>query len=290
MSSSFPSILSLHPTANCLNTCPFCYLKQKNVRIKKEKKIIFFTSIIDCLPKLGIREIAMSVNYINKENANDKNLVALIMLSKLAKKNKLRFSITTNHENVNNFDDKIFQYCDLVSLSFDEYKVNINNNSIKSFLNAIKKLKSYIKIVNVNLLLTKQVIDMQIELIKKVLYYADSIYLIVPKLIQLDFKKEQLIGFLFKVRSQFMNFETFVKINIDNCIKPSIYPFSALVPYCERGRNLISMNPFGGLSYCTFDTPFIEVNNDIEFIKVVNDCYKKHPQGFTKRCPFIKFT
>ncbi len=288
MPSQFPSILSLHPTADCMKECPFCYIKFRKINKKAEKSIYFFESIINSLPVLGIKEIAMSVNYIDKKNISDKNLVFLKVLSKLARVKKIKFSITTNYENIINFEGKIFKYCDLVSLSFDEYKVDINNN-IKSFLKAIIKLKNYVKVVNINLLLTKQVLKIGVDLIKNMSPNVDSIYLIVPKLVQLDFTKEELIEFLSKIKNYFISFETFSKINIDNCIKPFIYPFSELVPYCERGRSLIFINSWGEVSYCAFDVPFTKVDSDIEFINVVKNRYRKDLQEPVRICPFINF-
>ena len=117
--------------------------------------------------------------------------------------------------------------------------------------------------------------------------YADSIHIIIPKRIRLGYTEERIIQLFSDIKKQFFDFKRFSKINIDNCIKPFIYPFSELVSYCEYARGIISMDSFGGVSFCAFDKPFTIVNNSLEFITAVKNRYKTCLEKPVKRCPFI---
>lgn len=282
----FPQILSFHPTTICAHNCRGCYLKRHKKRNEKERKSSFFLDLLDCAAEQGLKEVAMAVNSVTARE-DDRNIEFLSVLGRSVKQNGMRFSVTTNFENVLNLGEEIFSTCDLVSLSYNEF---LFQTCPSDFFESVHRLKAYGVKTNLNVLLTERLMEKLAQgLLEEMLRHSDTVYLILPKLIPLDFTVDRFLGFLAEIEPFFMNFETFTRVHLDNCVKPSIYPFSEIVPYSECGTSLISINPYGEVSFCAFEEPFLRLNEAVELKRAINEYYIHCPQRKRNRCPFIWF-
>lgn len=282
-----PKVLTLYPTTLCALNCYPCYLKRSR-KGGKERDLPFFTALIDSATNIGIEEAAISVNRVTGK-LHYMNIEFLELLSQKAKRADLKFSATTNYENIIDFGAKLFSHCHLVSLSYDEYKLG-SCECPRDFRKAIVLLKKHVKIVNINFLLTKALMKgLANGLIEEILGYSDTAYLIIPKLAPSGVTISELLDFLNQLTPFFENFETFKRVYLDNCLKPIVHPFSEIYPYCERGVNIVSVNSYGEVSFCDFDEPFARLQDATDFEGVVRKYYQMHPQEKTSICPYIRF-
>lgn len=285
--SPFPRVLTLHPTTFCTLNCYPCYLKRLR-KNGKERDLAFFAALIDSAANSGIKEAAISVNRVTGK-LHYINIGFLELLSQKAKRTDLKLSVTTNYENIIDFGARLFSHCHLVSLSYDEYKIG-NCECPRDLKKAIALLKKHVETVNINFLLTKALMErLASGLIEEILAYSDTAYLIIPKLAPLDVTISDLLDFLNQLTPFFDNFETFKRVYLDNCLKPIVYPFSEIHPYCERGVNIVSVNSYGEVSFCEFDEPFAKLQDAEDFEGVVRKHYQMHPQEKTFACPYIQF-
>ncbi|MBN1479672.1 hypothetical protein JXA70_05330 [candidate division KSB1 bacterium] len=198
----------------------------------------------------------------------DINYLYLAELSQLAMDLNQRFTVTTNYENIQQFGGEIYKNCQLVSLSFDEFK--INNLKFAPFVEAVCSLKKYVKQVNLNILLTKRLIaELKNGLLEKLLRHADSCYLLLPKCYPTDFSRQDFYDFLKWFLLFIQNFTIFSKVHLDKCIRPYIFPFSEVYSNCQDCFQSVTIGPGGEIGYCTYEFPYAVLEKPVNFLKIL---------------------
>lgn len=294
-----PKVLSLAPTARCELACACCYLHRPRRRVGRERDLDFFRAILHVASLTGFEEVAMSVNRFSFQA--DKNLGFLRELSGLAAQLDLRFSVTTNYENLTDFGGGMFRDCWLVSLSYDQFKFE-DQSRLVDLLSAADALKDHGPKVNLNVLLSKRLIEeFRNGLLGALLEHADSVYLLLPKGYPSDFSRDEFLQFVNWLSPVLTDFELFSRVSLDNCIKPFLRPFSAAYPHCERGHHVVAVGPRGEVGYSVFDDPYAVLRTPEDFTAVVREMFSG--QGDWERpaerdaqlceklgfCPFIRF-
>lgn len=258
----------------------------------------FFTGILEQAAVAGLSQVAMSINKFIRRD--DKNFLALTVLGPRATGLRMRLSVTTNYENVLRWGAAAYQHCALVSLSYDEFKFPTQVIP-EDFLRAVRFLKAEIPLVNVNVLLTKRIMqELKTGSLRKLLDYADSLYLLMPKGHPADFSHREFAEFLGWLLPLLDDYSLFQRVSLDNCLRPFIPVLAPVYPHCERGHQIVAVGPGGELAYSVYDTPFAVLNHPTEFIEVFEQMFAATPESgrSTKAewlcegktaCPWIEF-
>jgi hypothetical protein len=161
----------------------------------------------------------------------------------------------------------------MISFSFDKNKQK-SLEDIKNLFNKMDLIKTTKTKVGCNLLLDDYILKNIYNFIAEIKKHADYVYLLGPKpntlLTDIKIMKKKIFTatFLFK------------NIFVDNSIALRL----GLVKSCERGNKIISIDPYGGVSYCSFDKHVCILKKAEDLINFVNTNY---PQPKTHECPFL---
>jgi len=277
-----PNILSLHPTMQCDYGCTNCYLKKDIDSNLKEKSPMFFMELLRYVKSSGIQEISIPINYVNyNKNSSstsldnfdekdwdncDKNLHYFKWIAGFCSRESLRFTATSNYDFFEQYEDLDVGPLDLVSISVNDF-VTGNEDRISKAINVMKALKSKVRIVNCNILLSERMVSLlKHGLAKKILETADSLYLLASKPIQISIAKyyewcTELNEAGVMVDSQ--------RIILDSCIKYSAGLTGGL---CDRHK-MIYVSPYGEIKMCSFDKKnMAEITNPSDF----KDIFEKY--------------
>ena len=281
-----PRVLSLHPTSICALNCEPCYLMRDVYG--DEKPLSFFASIVrEAATSDSIREVALAVN-IDPASSN-RNKEALSTVSDAVRDAHVSLSVTTNYENLKSWGAKAFSDCHLVSLSIDVFKFP-GLDLPSDFFDQVTQLQSEGIVVNLNVLLSKALLtDLTPTLLQEWLGVADQVYLVVPKHYNLDFKRQDLLAFFESISSIWEQPDRFFHLQIDNCIRPEVFPWNQLSPNCEWAESLVNILPDGGLTLCAMDIPQVRLESSGELLDAINRYYIEQRQQSRNRCPFIEF-
>lgn len=275
-----PYILSLHPTMQCDFGCTNCYLKKDEVDIQ-EKEPIFFMKVLESAKKAGIQEVAIPINYVNPATRSkfiDKNKLYFHMVGKFCADNSLRFSATANHDFFKYYNDLQFYGLDLVSISMNDF-VTATDSRINEALEVMKNLKTKIKTVNCNILLSARMVRLLKDgLADKILNAADSMYLLASK--PLKISTREYFKWYMELNDSGFLVDT-PKIIIDSCIK---YELGLTGGICDRHK-MIYLNPYGEIKMCSFDSRNLAVLNNAEDFEEI--FMKYFPMPVQKSCQLI---
>jgi len=281
-----PRVLSLHPTSTCAINCAPCYLKRN--RYGEEKPLSYFAAIVkEAVQSESIREVALAVN-IDPPGVT-KNRDVLNTVSEAVRNTQISLTVTTNYENLKAWGAAAFTDCHLVSVSIDEYKFP-SLELPGDFFDQITKLQSEGVVANLNVLLSKRLLKyLTLGRLRRWLGIADQVYLVVPKHYPLDFTRNDLLKLFDRIAPVWENPDRFFRLQIDNCIRPEVFPWNQLTPNCEWGENLVNILPDGGLTLCPMDKPQVHLESSNEFLPAINRYYIAERRKTRSRCPFIDF-
>lgn len=281
-----PRVLSLHPTSICAQNCQPCYLKRDVYG--KEKPLSYFAAIVrEAGASESIREVALAVNI--DPPGSEHNREALRLISDAAREAGVTLTVTTNYENVKAWGAKAFSACQLVSLSLDEFKFP-RLRLPEDYFDQVMLLQSEGIVVNLNVLLTRTMLShLNASKLQDWLGVADQVYLMIPKHFKLDFTREDLLSFFDRISSIWEHPDRFFHLQVDNCIRPEVFPWNQLNPNCEWAENLVNILPDGGLTLCAMDIPQAQLDSSGEFLAAINRYYVEQRQESRSRCPFIEF-
>ena len=277
-SSIRPIILSIHPTMQCDYNCTGCYLK-KDIKDAVEKECDFFSQLVRVSKKVGIKEIAVSMNYTDSDKTEDKNWNYYNLFEKICLEENLKFSITGNYEFFEKYwNDIKLKNVNLISISINDF-VTSNEKKIEKALEIIKNIKKEgIPTVNCNVLLSKKIVDYLLDgLANKILDISDSIYLMTSKPLTIDLKD---VGVWYSKLSDKLEIDS-KRILIDTCIK---YAFGLTDRTCDKHK-MIYVNPYGEIKRCSFDTYTLKIlENAEQFEEIYEEMF---PLSFEKKCSLM---
>jgi len=265
-----PTILSLHPTFNCVNNCAGCYLKREKSKEKKsEKHWSFFAGLIEEAKRLNFKEVAVAINEVNEKYNKETNYENnYLELKKRTKDLGMRFTVTTNYQFVQRFPEVMIDVngLDLISISINEYATR-NDEQKNEAIEIIKKLKQANVKVNANVLLSENMIkDLLNGWMNKILEVSDSVYLLLNK--PTNMKKEQVLKMFFKLEDFIQN----EKVILDSCVRC----FNDLTDgICDK-YNTVYVNPYGELKLCPYlmNEKRFTLDSFKDFEKVYNEAIK----------------
>lgn len=281
-----PRVLSLHPTSICALNCAPCYLKRN--MYEKEKPLSFFAAIVrEASLSQSLREVAIAVNI--DPRGMTRNRDALRIISEAARESGINLSATTNYENVKDWGAAAFSGCHFVSLSIDEYKFP-SMSPPSDFFEVVTQLQAEGVVVNLNVMLSKPMLEhLTLARLRRWLGSADQVYLIVPKHYTLDFSREDLLAFFARLSPIWEDPDRFFHLQVDNCIKPEVFPWNQLTPSCEWAENLVNILPDGGLTLCAMDVPQVRLTTSGDLLGTIDRYYIERRHTSRSRCPFIDF-
>lgn len=243
-----PYILSLHPTMQCDFGCTNCYLK-KDEEDTKEQEPQFFMDILAFAKKVGIKEVAIPINYANQSTRTkslDKNRLYFEMVGKFCKENSLRFTATANHDFFRYYSDLTLNGLDLISISVNDF-VTGSDVRIEEAIEVMKELKSKVGTVNCNILLSERMVRLLKEgLSQRILEVADSMYLLASKPLQTS--NRTYYGWYNELNDAGILVDS-PKIIVDSCMR---YALGLTGGVCDRMK-MIYLNPYGEIKMCSFD-------------------------------------
>jgi hypothetical protein len=258
-----PIVLSLHPTMQCSYNCNGCYLK-KDIDNREEKSKVFFINLIKIAKNIGIKEIALAVNYFKD---NDKNIEYFKLIQDECKKLDLIFTVNCNYECIEKFYD-IIDSINMVNVSFNP---NINKNEIEL-------LRKKVKIVNCNILLSKDIVKkLKDGLAEQLLEYMD--YLVLLYNIPLKISKKEAIELALELKPLLTMVNH--RIIFDKCIERELGLTNGI---CSR-HEMIYINPYGDIKNCYYDTETLSRLDKAE--DLINIYNQQYPQQEIKTCPLL---
>ena len=232
-------VISLHFLDECNLHCPFCY------RSSHSHDYLDYNFWIECVPYFSkvTRQIALGGGEPFYSRSSSK---FVLRFSSECKKYGLICNCTTNGKNVE-FIINYGKNLDLISVSYDTYKWD----RIDSYLSVLKEIKSHLRRVGCNFLITQEYLDEHkfIRDVKRILEVADYIYFLMPK-------KTFFVDVL-KIRSLIYGFAFLYagRVLVDNCLylilKEKRYS-NWSVP-CHFGKEILNVNPDGTVTGCSFD-------------------------------------
>jgi len=273
-----PHILSIHPTMHCDYHCVGCYLKKDIDDGVGEKNSKFFVELVEVAGKLGMKELAIPMNYSKELGlGKDKNIEYYHLLKEAALRNGMEFTMTCNYDFFTSYPDISLEGIGLVSISLNDFVTGTRAKQLEC-LRIIRDLKKHIPIVNCNVLLTDHMVKLLSEgLDREVLESSDSIYLLTSKPLRVSLKKA---GEWYNRLSETMDIDS-DKILMDTCIK---YAFGLTSGICDR-HQMIYVNPYGEIKMCSFDSKSLAVLNDANDF---NEVYNKYfPMGYQSSCKLM---
>lgn len=281
-----PRVLALHPTCVCAHDCAPCYLKGH--RYGAEKPLSFFTQLVREAAQSGsIREVALAVNL--DPPGSTRNRDVLRGISEAIRGAGLKLAVTTNYENVRDWGSEPFGLCHHVALSVDEYKFPTLRLPA-DFFTVVTRLQAEGTVASLNVLLSRKLLDhLTLPRLRRWLGIADQVYLLVPKHHKLDFSRAELMAFFARTAPIWEEPDRFFHLQLDNCIKPEVFPWNQLTPTCDWGENLVNVLPDGGLALCAMDEPKTHLNGAGALLPVIHRYYTAERQKGRTHCPFITF-
>jgi hypothetical protein len=281
-----PRVLALHPTSVCAHDCDPCFLKHS--RYGAERPLAFFAELVrQAGSSASIREIALAVNL--DPPGTTRNRDALAQLSEAARSAGLKLGVTTNYENVRDWGVEAFSACHHVALSVDEYKfppLRLPGD----FFEQVTRLQAEGVVTSLNVLLSHKLLDhLTLPRLRRWLGVVDQVNLIIPKHHPLDFSRADLLAFFERIAPIWEEPDRFFHLQLDNCIKPEVFPWNQLQPTCDWAERLVNVLPDGGLSLCAMDAPQMHLNGADSFLPGIEHYYLEQRQVGRSRCPFIRF-
>lgn len=281
-----PRILCLHPTTECSEGSPPCYLRRDAYGV--ERSIEFFQDVVrDAQACDSIREVVLSINVDSEDSTSNRD--ALRKISSVVRDTGMRMGVTTDYENVRKWGAAEFAACQSVTFTVDEHRFP-SLRLPTEVLEQITQLQSEGCRVNLNLLLSKAMLEsLMVPRLKRWLGIADQIYLLIPKHVRLDFTRADMLAFFDRISPIWESAEKFFHLHVDSCIKPEMFPWNLLTTGCEEAANLVNVLPDGGLAQCALDDPFVRLASADEFSAAVSKFYIDEPDSARPTCPEIEF-
>ncbi len=187
------------------------------------------------------------------------------------KKYGIIVNLTTNGYNISPEILPFLQDFTMISFSFDAFKVQ-NVNDAQILFEKMDLMREAGKIVGVNILLDEKTISNLDLIIGEIQQHADRLYFLQKKPSTINDGQELKIRLL-------KHKLFFPEIYVDDCLQM----FFGHKESCERGKGIISINPTGEVSYCSFDRPFAQLSQARDLISILNLHY---PQEKTTSCPY----
>jgi len=255
-----PYLLSLHPTMQCDYNCFNCYLK-KDEDDSIEKSPEFFLKLIEVAKKVGMTEVAMAVNFVEKKkdfqllddpsdvwDQVDKNVYYFNWVKNKCKEVGLTFTATVNYDFITNYKGHIdFKDIELMSISINDFVTSTEEKKNEA-IRTMKELKEHIPNINCNILLSPNMVkQLNAGLDQEILEVADTIYLLFsePLYIPLEKAYEQIRNLKSTVLTMIDD-----RVLLDTCIKREMGMTGGICAKHEQ----IFVNPYGEIKKCSFDT------------------------------------
>lgn len=251
----------MHCDYHCVN----CYLKKDILEDRVEKTQEFFADLIRIAKKVGIKEIAVPMNYSKeKGTGKDKNYDYYNLFRRVCKENNLQLSMTCNYDFFVNYPELDLDGISLISISLNDFVTGTKSKKEECF-EIIDKLKeNKIPIVNCNILLSDHMIELlKNGLAQQILNHSDSIYLLVSKPLKISLAKA---GKWYDELSEVLPLDS-ERILIDTCIK---YSFGLTDNVCDKHK-MIYVNPYGEIKNCSFDNKNLIILNKAEEFENIYD-------------------
>ncbi|NOQ55645.1 MAG: radical SAM protein [Nanohaloarchaea archaeon] len=259
-------VLSLHYTFDCNLNCSFCYMRAKQDPTKPVKDFDFFMGFPAVAKELKIPQIALG--------GGEPTLYPEFIerFAEECKTQGIIVNITTNGANIDETTIHNFKDITMISFSLDKEKIKTQKD-----LDAITKKMDLVAnngiLVGANVLLDNSDIKDIYSLISSLKKHAKNIYLLQKK--PSDLKDYD--GLKSKLLAMSMLFKN---IYVDDSLQLSLGHKDC----CSKGRDIISVNPHGDASFCSFDKEISTLNTANDLIDVVKTNY---PQEKTTKCPFL---
>lgn len=241
-------VVSIHYTTDCNLKCSFCY--KHKCKKELEKPLTFWYELIPYIKKitkqiaLGGGEPFTNIPFIKK-------------FSKLCKKNKLIFNVTSNGKLLMDLNDKelkdTLKDITMVSLSYDKEKVKTIGDNI-SYFNLVRRIKTLTKTqVGCNLLVTDNYLEnngrkLMILVTELFGYGIDRVFALTPK----NFTCSKIL----ENKSVYYALTTsFKKFYVDDLCKMIITEnsYDNWKKSCHYFKDIISINEQGMVTGCSFD-------------------------------------
>jgi len=278
-----PHILSIHPTMHCDYNCAGCYLKKDINKNEKERDFGFFAKLVKMSKKVGMKEIAVPMNYSKQSKDEDTNWHYYNLFHRVVCfEEKMDFSMTANWEFFHKYWDNIaddVKDINLISVSMNDF-VTSKEEEKKKCLWIMESLKERgVRTVNCNVLLSDRMVKLLKEgLAQEILKVADSIYLLTSKPLRIPLVKS---GEWYSQLADILPLDS-ERVLMDTCIK---YSFGLTSDVCDRHK-MIYVNPYGEVKMCSFDNRnLVTLKEPEEFEEVYN---KYFPMNCQSSCNLMK--
>ncbi len=260
------SLLSLHFTFECDRHCTFCYMKAKNISAMSIRDLAFFMEFPRVARTLKISQIALG--------GGEPTLFPTFLheFSMECKNQNIALTLTTNGANVTEENADDLRLFSLVSFSIDSEKVK-EFPDLANIFRKIEILKRRNINTGVNLLLDDGIIGNLFNLTSLIKKYTENVYFLQLKpsnVVETESLKKALLQLRLFHSNLFIDDSLQLSFGTKEC--------------CSRGREFVSVSPYGDLSYCSFDQPFASLH---EATDLGNLLEKHYPREKTTRCPFI---
>ncbi len=236
-----PMILSIHPTMQCDYHCIGCYLKKDISPDSVEKTPEFFLELVRVAKRLGMKEIAIPINFVKDKNVDlsedikdkwdkvDKNYYYYVWMKKVCEEVGMDFTITCNYDFFTNYPDVDLAGVKLASVSMNDF-VTSTKEKKQECLEVMKKLKKVIPKINCNILLSDNVLkNLTNESVEEILSVSDSLYLLTSKPLRVPLDK--VASWFVKLSEKFPIDSQ--RVLIDTCVK---YAFGLTNGVCDKHK------------------------------------------------------
>lgn len=274
-----PSILSIHPTMHCDYHCVGCYLKKDIEEGMVEKSPEFFASLLRVAKKVGMKELAVPMNYSEEIGiGKDKNIDYYNLFQRVCKEEGLDLSMTCNYDFFTSYPNLDLTGVSLISISLNDFVTGTKDKK-NECLSIIDKLKNKkVPIVNCNVLLSDHMVKLLKDgLAEQILKHSDSIYLIASKPLRTQLHK---VGEWYSQLADVLPLDS-ERVLMDTCIK---YAFGLTAEVCDK-HQMIYVNPYGEIKMCSFDSKNLAVLKKAEdFEGIYNNMF---PQEYRFKCSLM---
>jgi len=261
-------VISIHYTTACNMDCPFCY-KSKSNR-KDDKPLQFWYDLVPYISKLS-DQIALG------GGEPFTNIPFVKNLGKICKKNRVLLNVTSNGRLIMGLNGKelkeILKNITMISLSFDDYKIQTKEN-LDNYINLVKKIKKHTKCqVGSNLLINEKMFGKNGLGFKKVVdtlfkMGCDRVFALCPKNIPCpDILKFKLIYQMLSIR-----YEHFFVDDLSKMILEEGKYFN-WCKSCHYFQDIISISEKGQITGCSFDgedKSLLELKKPKDILKIKN--------------------
>jgi hypothetical protein len=160
----------------------------------------------------------------------------------------------------------------------------------EDFFEQVTQLQAEGCAVNLNTLLSRRLLEhLTLDRLSTWLDAVDQVYLLIAKHHRLDFSRQELLDFFAGIAPIWEEPDQFFHLQVDNCIKPAVFPWNQLAPTCEWGTNLVNVLPDGGLSLCAMDPPLVHLKQPSDLGGAVKEHYVDRHRHGRSTCPFVQF-